>query len=191
MWRRPANARVVLAHVPDRDATFSNPHRPARPVRRLPISCERAIVRAIFFIFLRSAMISSGIVLSGSKGQAMEQLPRLRTLRLRGLLVVVLLSSGCGLAILATALPACGGPPAPSPLRLSPVGLPVAGNQLHCDAGLTVMDWNRDGLPDLLFHDTGSTGSVTICLNDGTLAEPRYGRGIWLPYNSTETTPTT
>lgn len=84
-----------------------------------------------------------------------------------------------------------GAAPPQSPLRLSPVGLPVAGNAFHSDAGLTVMDWNRDGLPDLLFHDTGSTGSLTIYLNEGTRSEPRYGRGIWLPYNSTETAPTT
>ncbi|MEI8080442.1 MAG: VCBS repeat-containing protein [Actinomycetes bacterium] len=119
----------------------------------------------------------------------MRKNPRLMTLRLPDLLVAVLLSSGYGLAILSMGSPACGGPP--SPLLLSPVGLPVAGNQFHCDAGLTVMDWNRDGLPDLLFHDTGSTGSVTIYLNDGTLADPQYGHGIWLPYNSTETAPTT
>jgi hypothetical protein len=81
--------------------------------------------------------------------------------------------------------------PAPSPLRLSPTGIPVVGNCFHSDAGLTVMDWNRDGLPDLLLHDTGSTGSMTIYLNEGTRAEPRYGSGTWLPYNSTETAPTT
>ena len=80
--------------------------------------------------------------------------------------------------------------PPQSPLRLSPTGIPVHGNHFHSDAGLTVMDWNRDGLPDLLFHDTGSIGSVTIYLNEGTQAEPRYARGIWLPYNCTETAPT-
>lgn len=88
------------------------------------------------------------------------------------------------------ARPLRAGPP-PSPLRLSSTGIPVGGNSFHSDAGLTVMDWNRDGLPDLLLHDTGSTGSMTIYLNEGTRSEPRYGRGIWLPYNSTETSPTT
>ena len=78
-----------------------------------------------------------------------------------------------------------------APLLLSPVGIPVRGDHFHCDAGLTVMDWNRDGLPDLLLHDTGSIGTVTIHLNEGTRTEPRYGHGIWLPYNSTETAPTT
>ncbi len=81
--------------------------------------------------------------------------------------------------------------PPQSPLRLSPTGIPVRGDHFHSDAGLTVMDWNHDGLPDLLFHDTGSIGSVTIYLNEGTQAEPRYARGIWLPYNCTETAPTT
>jgi len=99
----------------------------------------------------------------------------------------------CGLTVLSTAaqMPAQAGPPAQSLLRLSPVGLPVSGNHFHSDAGLTVMDWNRDGLPDLLLHDTGSIGSVNIHLNEGTPTQPRYGHGIWLPYNSTETAPTT
>jgi len=79
----------------------------------------------------------------------------------------------------------------PAPWQLSPVGIPVRGDHFHCDAGLTVLDWNRDGLPDLLLHDTGSTGRGTIYLNEGTPAEPRYGHGIWLPYNSTETAPAT
>ncbi|NDC63730.1 MAG: VCBS repeat-containing protein, partial [Planctomycetia bacterium] len=96
-----------------------------------------------------------------------------------------------GLACLLLLSAAHGDPPPQSPLRLSAVGLPISADHFHSDAGLTVMDWNRDGLPDLFFHDTGSTGTGTIHLNEGTRTEPRYGRGIWLPYNSTETAPTT
>jgi hypothetical protein len=97
-------------------------------------------------------------------------------------------SGGLFFVLLAAVNPAAA---APAPLLLSPVGIPVRGDHFHCDAGLTVMDWNRDGLPDLLLHDTGSIGTVTIHLNEGTRTEPRYGHGIWLPYNSTETAPTT
>lgn len=108
---------------------------------------------------------------------------------LRHVWVVMLRATACGVAILSSM--ALAGPAAGASLRLSPVGLPVSGDHFHCDAGLTVMDWNRDGLPDLLFHDTGSTGSLTIHLNEGSRNDPRFGRGIWLPYNSTETAPTT
>jgi hypothetical protein len=53
------------------------------------------------------------------------------------------------------------------------------------------MDWNLDGLPDLVLGDTGSLGSFTVYLNEGTRAEPKFSRGVWFPYNCTETAPAT
>jgi len=64
-----------------------------------------------------------------------------------------------------------------SPL-LPPVRIEAADGPINVDVGHSapfVVDWNRDGLPDLLVGQFGG-GKLRIYINTGTATEPKYGK---------------
>jgi hypothetical protein len=68
------------------------------------------------------------------------------------------------------------GPPLAAPVPLQADGKAISVDVGH--AAPCVADWNGDGKPDLLVGQFGS-GKLRIYLNEGTRAEPRFGKFTW------------
>lgn len=73
---------------------------------------------------------------------------------------------------------------------LSQHGASPSGHNLRYDLGFDFLDFNGDGKQDLFLPVTGMTASQ-VALNEGTVAEPRFGKSFQYIINFTETLPQT